>query len=207
MENYKQIITDYYEKQCQLHTDVSWKVAGYPSVENQYGTYVMLGRVIDERYPSRVLDVGCGQGDMFQYVDERGAELHYEGIDLCESMIDYARAKFPEGKFKVQDLLDPEFKKEYEYVIAANAMNLLIPGSWPERYAHVKRMAQKMFDLSKKACAFNLLTPYDDEDEDKEEDMCYYEPSQIIDICLGISRKLHIDHKTSGYDYAVYLYK
>lgn len=51
---------------------------------------------------SRVLDVGCGPGNLVKYVLSRGYEA--EGIDLSEKMIEIAREKVPEGKFTLMDM-------------------------------------------------------------------------------------------------------
>jgi ubiquinone/menaquinone biosynthesis C-methylase UbiE len=48
----------------------------------------------------RVLDLGCGNGRLYDLFKEIGSD--YTGIDVSAKMIEIARAKFPDGNFKLQ---------------------------------------------------------------------------------------------------------
>ncbi|MBI5411851.1 class I SAM-dependent methyltransferase [Candidatus Peregrinibacteria bacterium] len=49
-----------------------------------------------------VLDAGCGNGRLFEYLQKRGIE--YLGVDQCEELIEIAKKRYPETKFQVQKL-------------------------------------------------------------------------------------------------------
>lgn len=49
----------------------------------------------------RILDLGCGTGDLTQKIAQEGATVL--GIDLAESMIQAAKQKYPHLAFEVQD--------------------------------------------------------------------------------------------------------
>jgi ubiquinone/menaquinone biosynthesis C-methylase UbiE len=51
---------------------------------------------------SRVLDIGCGPGNVTKYMAEKGYEA--EGIDLSSEMIKIARSKVPDLKFTEMDM-------------------------------------------------------------------------------------------------------
>jgi len=67
----------------------------------------------------RIVDLGCGNGDMLRKVAEFGRENGYEfqliGIDANQATIDYAvelSADFPELSFKKGDVLSQDFETQ-----------------------------------------------------------------------------------------------
>ena len=53
--------------------------------------------------PARVLDVGCGPGNLSRFLMDMRPELQITGTDLAPRMIDLARANVPGGRFLVGD--------------------------------------------------------------------------------------------------------
>lgn len=49
-------------------------------------------------------DVGCGPGHITQYLAQRGLQM--QGIDLSPKMIEVAKARFPQGLFRVASMTD-----------------------------------------------------------------------------------------------------
>ena len=59
---------------------------------------------------AKILDVGCGPGNYTKYLMEKGFSV--EGIDLSKKMIQIAKKKVPNGKFKVMDMRKLEYPDE-----------------------------------------------------------------------------------------------
>lgn len=55
---------------------------------------------------ARVLDIGCGPGNISRYLLNRIPELNITGIDYAEEMIRLAEINVPEGQFRVMDCRD-----------------------------------------------------------------------------------------------------
>ncbi|RCW77284.1 class I SAM-dependent methyltransferase [Saliterribacillus persicus] len=64
----------------------------------------------------RILDIGCGTGDLASEIQQRGAEV--TGIDQSENMITQAKEKFPLIDFHVTDLLELPYQSEFEAVFS-----------------------------------------------------------------------------------------
>lgn len=69
---------------------------------------------------SRVLDLGCGPGNVSKLLSDRIPSLDLTGIDLSRSMITLAEKNVPSGKFYVRDIRNPAFdSSSFDAVVAA----------------------------------------------------------------------------------------
>jgi SAM-dependent methyltransferase len=57
--------------------------------------------------PARVLEIGCGQGELFRELASRYPDVELAGIDLSPTGLAAARRKVPVGRFLEQDLMQP----------------------------------------------------------------------------------------------------
>ncbi len=83
---------------------------GAPSATSR----VLTAEVIEElagRRPVRLLDLGCGNGQMLELFRERGMDLDYTGVDFSEPLLTAARERFaddPRARFIAADVNDPQ---------------------------------------------------------------------------------------------------
>ena len=66
-----------------------------------------------------LLDIGCGQGDLFAWLRENGYCVDYCGVDLTPEMVSIARTRFPEARFEVADLFELDASHRAHHVIAS----------------------------------------------------------------------------------------
>lgn len=59
----------------------------------------------------RVLDLGCGNGRLFQVLKEK--KIDYIGVDFSSQMIEIAREKNPQGKFLLANALNLPFSENF----------------------------------------------------------------------------------------------
>jgi 2-polyprenyl-3-methyl-5-hydroxy-6-metoxy-1,4-benzoquinol methylase len=71
--------------------------------ENEKGHYgAIISQLQNQTLLPKVLDIGCGQGALYQYFDRSlSTPFDYMGIDIAENAIKKAADKFPGGNFKV----------------------------------------------------------------------------------------------------------
>jgi 2-polyprenyl-3-methyl-5-hydroxy-6-metoxy-1,4-benzoquinol methylase len=46
-----------------------------------------------------VLDVGCGFGDLYEYLCRNGVNVDYTGVDLSPDLLEIARQRHPDVRF------------------------------------------------------------------------------------------------------------
>ena len=72
-----------------------------------------------QRKNARVLDVGCGPGNISRYLLDRRADLDILGIDISENMLQLARSNNPEAHFRKMDALQMHtLDHEFEAITA-----------------------------------------------------------------------------------------
>jgi SAM-dependent methyltransferase len=64
---------------------------------------------------SKVLDVGCGNGRLFELLQDK--KVDYCGFDNCAPLIERAKTHFPAAKFLIGDALDLTFLGEERFDI------------------------------------------------------------------------------------------
>jgi ubiquinone/menaquinone biosynthesis C-methylase UbiE len=73
----------------------------------------------------RILDLGCGTGDLAYKLDKCG--VHVVGVDMSESMIKQAISKYPNLKFEVRDATDLHYKEVFDAVFSNATLHWVKP--------------------------------------------------------------------------------
>ena len=84
-----------------------------------------LVEVLDPQAGERVLDLGCGTGQLSAQIAAAGAEV--VGIDLSAEMIEAAREQFPGLSFAVGDARDFSFVDPFDAVFSNAALHWVKP--------------------------------------------------------------------------------
>lgn len=157
---------------------------------------------IGELKGAKILDVGCGLADFYNWLSKQGISAEYAGIDITAAMIENAILRFPDLSLSVGNLLK-DFKKiesEYDYVFASGIFYRRIEAP----YEFFENMVLKMYSLCVKGVAFNSLSAWSTKKNDKE---FYADPVKIITICKKITKKFIFRHDYLPNDFTIYLCK
>ena len=80
----------------------------------QYGKELV--QLLSPRAGERILDVGCGTGQLTAEIAKTGAEV--VGTDFSPDMITAARLNFPDLRFEVADATSLPFNNEFDAVFS-----------------------------------------------------------------------------------------
>lgn len=80
---------------------------------------------VNVRKNSKILDVGCGTGNLLKVLEDEYENLKLYGIDISEKMLEIARKKLKNAKIKLEAAEKLSFKKNYfDYVFSIDAFQL-----------------------------------------------------------------------------------
>lgn len=146
-----------------------------------------------------ILDVGCGFGDLYQYLTDRLRNISYLGIDINPAMITVAERKYPDARFEVADF--GEWNGEtFDWALASGAFSFKIP-----HYRDVYfRFIQKMFEHSVQGIAFNML---DSRFHIDDTIFATYDIEEVEAFGRGITPRVEVNNQYLRQDFTVYLYK
>lgn len=187
----------YYRELVRKH-GVSFRAVDWGSRRSQQRRFEVLCAVGDLDGKS-VLDVGCGQGDLYEWLSSRGVRVRYTGIDITREMVEVARKRFPNGRFRVADVLE-ESSRRYDYVLSSGIFGQRSDAP----FEFLKAAVQRMFALAKRAVAFNSLSGWAAEQEEGE---FHADPLKVARFCHAITPVLTLRHDYHPRDFTMYLYR
>jgi trans-aconitate methyltransferase len=88
----------------------------------QFGEDVV--ELLDPKPGERILDLGCGTGQLTNKIAESGAEV--TGLDASPEMIGQARQNYPQLRFVLQDAAKMEFDQEFDAVFSNAALHWML---------------------------------------------------------------------------------
>lgn len=104
----------------------AWNAELYDKEHSFVSNYGMeLIHLLSPKTGEKILDVGCGTGDLAYQISQAGAEV--VGIDSAASMIQQARLKYPALKFEVADARKMQFINRFDAVFSNAALHWMQP--------------------------------------------------------------------------------
>lgn len=150
---------------------------------------------------SRVLDLGCGIGDLYPYLLERFENIDYTGIDIVPELVEYAANRYLTTKFLCCDILRDGINSMFDYVLISGMFNNNIP----KCTNFLKKMISVAFKYTIKGLSFNFISTHVNS---RGPEMAYHDPVSIFDFCLTkLAKKVTIHHHYERCDVAIFVYK
>lgn len=107
-------------------TNDSWNANLYDnkhSFVSKYGNSLI--ELLDPKRGEKVLDLGCGTGDLSNTLYENGAEII--GVDKSRNMVEQAIHKYPHIKFLVQDATELNYNSKFDAVFSNATLHWVHP--------------------------------------------------------------------------------
>ena len=147
-----------------------------------------------------VVDVGCGLGAFYGYLEECGFVGHYTGVDLMPELIADARACYPQATFVQADILDPALTLEAgDYVVASGLFDYRTPDS-AER---LPRTVRRLFQLCRRGVAWNVLNVA----PSGRDDLYRADPAELLALCEALTPWFVVRGDYDAHALTFYLYK
>jgi SAM-dependent methyltransferase len=204
MKNYdkfKQVNNDFFDKLINQSTDEHTAVGqSRISHEKRFKKMLDIGDLRDKS----VLDVGCGLGAFYSFLNENNIKSDYYGVDINEKMLNTARNNYPKmaDKFKNIDIIESNIEQEFDYSISIGPLNLNMDEK--TNYEMTFKLVDSLFKCSKIGFALSMTSIMS---KKKNEDTFYYDPTLITNHISKYCNNYRIDHSYLPHDFTVFCYK
>jgi SAM-dependent methyltransferase len=171
----KKELLNFYNRHLMDFGDAPQAVRWTP--EGQCRIYETLLKLAGDFSKKKILDFGCGKGDFYGFIKEKGISINYCGVDINENLIKLAISKYPEAEFIVMDIEESEFERGFDIIFVCGVFNLRIAGIEES----MKNVLKKLFRLGKEALHINLLSYYIAQ---RNVELFYVKPEEIIKFAI-----------------------
>lgn len=146
----QQFWVDYFERVCK--DGPAW--IDYSNERVQLQTFGAVLEVTDSLQDRRVLDIGCGRGQLCRLAQVLGARS-VTGVDLAASALDTLRSTHPSIDWRAGDVTDAAFRSElggFDVIYSLESM----------QYLPVPTVLDWIVDMLAPGGRFVAVFPYDD---------------------------------------------
>ena len=175
---------------------------GWGAHGRQEVRFSVLGDLALRAPDSSVLDVGCGFGDLYDFLRERGWRGRYTGIDIVPGLLSVARERHPDldvGEFDITD--ESATFDTYDFVISSGAFNAALPSGNNE--THILTALRRMFLHSRRATCVDFLSSYVDF---KKPGAYHIDPGWALSAAKKLTRRVLLRHDYMPFEFSVFLF-
>jgi hypothetical protein len=184
------------------------KGVDYNGPEAQAIRFEQLAKVINPDRHFSVIDYGSGYGAMLDFLNTKGWQFEYWGIDLIEKMV-LAGRKTHETLSNAHFTTNEREAPVADYLLAGAIFNIKLGAAYDEWREFSVQTLHRMDALCSRGFAFNMLTKYSDADRIAQNPNLYYgDPLYYFDYCKrNFSRHVALLHDYGLYDFTILVRK
>ena len=194
----KEYVISVFDRKLLLHGDRP-EAVGWSSKGQILRHQAMLD--VGDINNSKILDFGCGKGDFYRFLVERGIHIKYTGFDINEKLISLAKEKYPGVDFRVFDIDNDILDEDFDFIFLCGVFNLKVEGIDET----IKKTLARLFQHCGTALAFNALSSHDPE---KDFELHYVSPEEIFTFTMkNLSPNVSLRHDRIMYDFTIFVYR
>jgi len=185
-----------YERRLREHGR-SPEALGWGKPGREHVRFEVMAEVIEEVGAESVLDVGCGFGDLHDFLRARGWAGRYRGIDIVPGLLKEARG------------LDVELADVSSYrgepvdvAVASGVFNARLDGE--DNREHITRSVTRMFELSRRAVCVDFMSTHVDFEHP---DAWHTDPAWALALARSLSKRFRLRHDYMPFEFALAVYR
>ena len=199
----KQALVEYYEKQLQRYGPTAQGMDWKDEASQRLRFEVLCG-VCDLNGKS-VHEIGAGAGHLHDFMRERGIAARYSGSDLSAEMVDVARRLHPDISFERTDILLDESPATHDVVLCSGLFHVKLDHSEREWSAFLRQTLRRMYEMSRSAIAFNLMS---EQVDFRAPQLFYADAGEMLDFCRReLSPFVALRDGYPLYEFTIYVYR
>lgn len=173
-------------------TDSDATSLGWDSRESMHARFEAATEMYDLSDVS-VLDIGCGFGDFYEFLKDRGQEpAEYYGTDISDEILDIARDRHPDATFERRDIFVDQFEdRTFDIAVEFGVLNYNLDRITNEEY--IREYMRRTYEVCD-ATLVNCLSDYREGDWEWESFVYYYSPEKVFGYAQEITRDVVLKH-------------
>lgn len=196
-------IEKFYESLFMQHGDAP-QSCSWTNKYSQIFRFNKLIEIADLRH-KKILDVGCGVGDLYGYLNESNIMTEYTGVDVVDGMIEVAAKKYANARFWKQNIVEQSIIEKFDYVLMSGIFNYNLEKDEKINFVIMQNMLLAAYDQCINGIAFNFISSYVNY---RNDEMAYFSPSDVLDFCIQkLSPKVSLFHHYEKCDVTIFVYK
>jgi len=177
----------------------TFQINGWGSKKSQlkrFKIFLDIGNLNNKK----VLDLGCGTGDFFEYLKKKKINFKYTGVEINKKMIKFLKKKninvLEQSLFNLKNIKN----SSYDFVFLSGALNL------PVNYQNnkIKDLIKNMYRISKEGIAINFLSTNATKINQNE---FYLNPNQLLRFISQSFKYFILRHDYLEHDFTLFLFK
>ena len=190
-----------YEKRL-ARFGVAPQALGWTRPALQRRRFAALAEPIIAQRSASVLDVGCGFGDLVDYLRQQGWSGAYSGVDIVPAFVAEAKRQHPDCDFRELDIsATGEEALRYDYVVGSGLFNGRM--STTEQMPYVRGTLENMARAARRGVFVDFLSTWVNV---QNPDNWYMDPAGALSIARAITRRIALRHDYMPYEFALYLF-
>jgi SAM-dependent methyltransferase len=158
---------------------------------------ILLEYWLPAERPLRVLDFGCGFGDLYGYAVRQGIELDYTGLDINADLIRVAQDRYPNARFICRDAFTESFDEQFDVVLASGVHNF--------RVADNAEFNKESFELFNRLSVFGFAVNFLSNRVNFEaKDIYYASPEEILGLTMQFTSRAALRHDYMPFEFTVF---
>ena len=196
-ERSQEEVASFFRLHLQLHGP-NWRGLGWQSQRSQRRRFAILSEV-GPLANARVLDIGCGVGDLYNYLLRRRIPVSYTGFDILPEMVAHARKRYPEAQFEVRDVLQGLGPERFDYVLCSGAFNV----NFGRNLLAVQEVLNELLRGCTRGVAINFLST---RARERDAILFNYDPETLFIYCQTLTPHVQLLEGYLPNDFTLYLY-
>ena len=188
---------EYWDQRAQKHQNNQDRIEC--SRRSQNVLFEIFLRQHDINHQS-ILDVGCGTGDLLEYLQNRKIDCQYTGCDVSPAMIATCLERFPQNQFITGNLLNWNPDRTFDYTVSFGIHNIHVPNGM----VVLTKTLQYQYDICTKAAHMSLLT---DRYTGFSQHIQPWRAEDILSLALDITPYVTLRHDYLPHDFSITLYR
>lgn len=149
-----------------------------------------------------ILDVGCGFGEFVKFLPKRAQNFKYTGVDIVPEFIAEAKKLYPQHEFFVADYLAENNLEKHDIVVASGILNSSVVDNMDYR----KQAIKKLYNLSNKCTAFNMLGSHPQPATPADSNVWYADSMEILEYCMSLTHRVILRQHYHPRDFTIFMF-